>query len=305
MPKITLMIGISCSGKSTKAKILAEQNNALIVSRDKLRELLFGYTESNVNEYYNFSPDHLFKKEKTITSYQNDIIFKTLKEGKDVIVDNTNLKLKYIKEFIKAFHKYQIDFILNECSLDQAIQRDKLRIRQAGEDLIKKQHQDLHNLKKSFDFKSYEPTKLVIKNDPSKRPCIVFDIDGTLALKGDRNAFDWKAVYSDKINSPVYSLYQSVSFDSLNDFAIIICSGRDSICRIETEAWLSQHTIEYNQLLMREEKDMRPDYIVKQEMWEQICKDYYIEYMIDDRDQVVNHARDLGFTVFQVAEGNF
>jgi len=38
-------------------------------------------------------------------------------------------------------------------------------------------------------------------------------------------------------------------------------------------------------------------------MWREIVKNNYIEYMLDDRNSVVNHARRLGFTVFQVAPG--
>ena len=40
-------------------------------------------------------------------------------------------------------------------------------------------------------------------------------------------------------------------------------------------------------------------------MWKEIIKNYYIVAMIDDRKQVVDHARKLGFTVLQVDEGNF
>ena len=32
---------------------------------------------------------------------------------------------------------------------------------------------------------------------------------------------------------------------------------------------------------------------------------FYIGFIMDDRDSVVNHARTLGFTVFQLAPGNF
>jgi len=52
MAKITLMVGISGSGKSTKAKEISEKTGALIVNRDKLREMLFGYTEQNIASYY-------------------------------------------------------------------------------------------------------------------------------------------------------------------------------------------------------------------------------------------------------------
>jgi hypothetical protein len=69
--------------------------------------------------------------------------------------------------------------------------------------------------------------------------------------------------------------------------------------------WLDVNGINYEWILMREEADKRADYIVKEEMWKKICNDYYIEAMFDDRNQVVNHARKLGFNVFQVNEGDF
>lgn len=301
MSKIILMVGISGSGKSTQAKKLAEQTKAVIVSRDKLREMLFGYTESNVKSYYEATKEDLWKKEQLITNHQNDIIFTALKNNQNVIVDNTNLQLKYIKEFIKKFHKYEIECCLVECELEEAIVRDKNRVRVVGEVVIKKQYEDLQKLKQSFDFKTYTPQPITIFNDPSKKPCVIFDIDGTLALKGDRNAFDWKNVGNDDINIPVLELYRSLK----TVFDIIICSGRDIVCKYETQIWLQKYNIEYKKLYMREKNDTRPDWVVKQEMWEQICKDYYIEFMVDDRNQVVEHARDLGFTVFQVAEGNF
>lgn len=301
MSKITLMVGISGSGKSTQAKKLAEQTNSLIVSRDKIREMLFGYAESDVKFYYNSTKEELWKKEQIITDHQNNVILKSLKDGKDVIVDNTNLQFKYIKEFIKKFHKYEINFYLVECSLEEAVTRDKNRVRVVGEPVITKQYEDLQKLKQSFDFKTYIPQTITIFNDPSKKPCVIFDIDGTLALKRDRNAFDWENVGNDDINIPVLELY----FALKDRYDVIICSGRDMVCENQTQDWLQKYNIEYKKLHMRDKNDTRPDWIIKQEMWEQICKDYYIAFMVDDRNQVVDHARDLGFVVFQVAEGNF
>ena len=97
MAKIIIMIGISGSGKSTKAKEIAERTKALIINRDKLREMLFGYNEETINAYYQ-QPD-LYLKENQITSFQNYLIERALIKGNDVIIDNTNLKLSFINEF--------------------------------------------------------------------------------------------------------------------------------------------------------------------------------------------------------------
>ncbi len=50
---------------------------------------------------------------------------------------------------------------------------------------------------------------------------------------------------------------------------------------------------------------MRPDWIVKEEMWEKISKHNYIIGMYDDRLQVVRRARALSLKVFNVEYNNF
>lgn len=302
MPKITIMVGISGSGKSTKAKQISDKTGALIVNRDKLREMLFGYNEETINNYYKL-PD-LYLKENQITSFQNYLIERALVKGNDVIIDNTNLKQSYINEFVKTFSKHEIEFELVECDLQEAVRRDKSRIRSVGEEVIKKQLNNLNILKKNFDFKSILPKEFQIFNNPSKPKAFIFDIDGTLAIKGDRSPYDLSRVVEDKLNNCVAICLESL--DIMN-FEIIICSGREGTqeCEDLTKQWLKDNGIEYSFIMMRQEKDMRADYIVKEEMWRKICQDFYIEAMFDDRKQVVNHARRLGFNVFQVNEGDF
>lgn len=59
-------------------------------------------------------------------------------------------------------------------------------------------------------------------------------------------------------------------------------------------------------LHMRKTGDMRKDAIVKREIFDGEIKDYFfIEFVLDDRNQVVEMWRDLGLTCFQVADGNF
>lgn len=302
MAKITLMVGISASGKSTKAKLLAEKTGALIINRDKLREMLFGYTEENVNLYYKL-PD-LYLKENQITSFQNYLIERALVKGNDVIVDNTNLKQSYINEFAKTFSKYEINFELMDVPLNVAIEIDRKRTRSVGEEIIKRQFNNLNILKKNFDFKPIIPRQIEIFNDRLKPRAIIFDIDGTLALKGNRSPYDLSKVGEDQLNEPV-----AKSLEALFDYGseIIICSGREGTqeCEDLTTKWLKDNGIEYSFIMMRKEGDMRADYIIKEEMWRKICEEFYIEAMFDDRNQVVNHARKLGFTVFQVNEGDF
>lgn len=296
------MVGISASGKSTKAKEIAEKTGALIINRDKLREMFFGYNEATINQYYKL-PD-LYLKENQITSFQNYLVERALVKGNDVIIDNTNLKQSYINEFVKSFSKYKIEFELIECDLKEAIFRDAVRLRSVGEEVIKRQFNNLNILKKNFDFKAVEIESILIFNNPSKQKAYIFDIDGTLALKGDRNPYDYSKVMEDELVSSVANCLNTLKN---NYYTIIICSGREANqeCEDLTKEWLSANGIDYDFIFMRKEGDRRADYIVKEEMWRKICEDYYVEAMFDDRNQVVNHARKLGFTVFQVADGDF
>jgi len=89
--------------------------------------------------------------------------------------------------------------------------------------------------------------------------------------------------------------------------AIIFCSGRDAVCRPETEAWLDLFVgVPYEALFMRPEGDGRKDAVVKREIFDQDIRDSWrIVGVFDDRQQVVRMWRALGLTVFQVAEGDF
>lgn len=302
MAKIILMVGISGAGKSTRAKEIAEKTGAIIINRDKLREMFFGYNESNIHSYY--TQADLYLKENQVTSFQNYLIERALVKGNDVIIDNTNLKLSYINDFARIFSKYVLEFELMECDLNIAIERDKARNRNVGEEVIKRQFNNLNILKKNFNFEPIKPKEVMIFNDTSKIKTFIFDIDGTLALKGDRSPYDYSRVMEDTLNKPVAECLRLLNNEG---YYPIICSGREGSveCKKLTEQWLENNGIEYNFLLMRKEGDKRADYIVKEEMWKEICKDYCIMAMFDDRNQVVNHARKLGFNVFQVNEGDF
>lgn len=57
---------------------------------------------------------------------------------------------------------------------------------------------------------------------------------------------------------------------------------------------------------MRPEGDIRKDSIVKREIFENYIRDYYnIQFVLDDRNQVVEMWRSLGLKCLQVAEGDF
>ncbi len=294
--KLIVLSGISGSGKSTYAAELVQSDpqKYALVNRDKIRELLFGYREDNISEYHK-RPD-LGKLEKQVTLYEDTLIHEGLNLNKTVIIDATHLNKKYLERF--QFWNVPIDYKYFDTPLKDAIFRDLGRTRKVGADIIKKQWDTYSSLEK---VSNYRP--IIFENDASKLPCIIFDIDGTLAHKGDRSAFDWKRVGEDIIDKSVSKVLSDL--DLAQEIRIIICTGRDGICLKETTKWLDDNNIVYDEISIRGEGDIRADYLVKEEMWRDISEDFYIVGMFDDRNQVVRRARALGLKVFQVEYGNF
>ncbi len=128
--------------------------------------------------------------------------------------------------------------------------------------------------------------------------CQIFDLDGTLAIKGDRDIFDFAKVGVDKVNSSIAYL------TTLNDDDVIILSGRPDICKNETEEWLyKSDQIYYEQLHMRKYRDYRDDTIIKYELFnEHIRGRYNVRFVVDDRPKVCRMWRKLGLTVLQVGD---
>jgi len=143
---------------------------------------------------------------------------------------------------------------------------------------------------------------------------VIFDIDGTLANINHRRAFvqsrpkNWPAFNRGMVNDTVYEdiLWLYSMFESRDDTIMLIASGRGSENRATTEKWLADNKITYEKLYMRPAKDSRQDYIIKQELLEQIRKDFGEPFMVfDDRTQVVDMWRRHGIRCMQVAPGDF
>ena len=139
----------------------------------------------------------------------------------------------------------------------------------------------------------------------------IVDIDGTLALRGDRSPYDWSRVGDDEPNKPVITVARALAARS----GLIFMSGRMEQCREATRLWLHSYVCDrslpvdmcHYPLLMRKDGDNRPDQIVKRELFEQrVVGLYEVEGVLDDRDRVVRMWREeLGLTCLQVAPGAF
>lgn len=140
---------------------------------------------------------------------------------------------------------------------------------------------------------------------------IIFDLDGTLSLVGNRVKYleqfpkDWDSFYEscteDKVNKPIQTIFQLFR----HRYSLKIVTGRRESTREKTLIWLADNDmgIHTEDLIMRPNNNYRHDTILKLEL----VKDFIteIEMVFEDRNSMVIKWRELGITCLQVAEGNF
>ena len=281
--KVYVYQGLPASGKSSAACEWIDKNPGEYkrVNKDLLRKMLDNshYTKDN---------------EKFVLHLQDMIILEALKEGKHVIVDNTNLlpaHIERIKQLVKGLAEVWVDDSFLQVPVEECIKRDLQRLDSVGKDVIMQMYNKY--LKK-------EPTP--VKYIEGLPDAVIFDLDGTLSLLNGRNPYDASTCEQDLPNLQVVELYHLYK----DKYKVILCSGREDKYREQTEKWLANHNIEYAHLYMRKTDDFRKDNIIKTEIYkEHIAPNYNVKVVVDDRLQVVKAWRELGLTVFQVAEGDF
>ena len=294
--KLKILIGIPAAGKTFYTKEFLKKNAGWVsVNRDSFRLMLR-------NEQM-CEP----KIEDLITTLVNITIHNALAKNLNVIVDATNVKEKYIRQFINEFkYSADIDYQVFDISLEKAIERDKNRDAKVGESVIKRMYNDYKILMDSFDFQPVTKIKQrpIIKPDfKSELPdCVIVDVDGTLAHMGNRSPFDWNKVDRDSLNEIVA---EQVEFHRSKGRKIIILSGRDGSCKGLTEEWLQFHEVHYDEIYLRPENDYRKDSIIKKEIYDNHIKGKYNVIMaIDDRLQVLDVYYKLGIFTLNVNQGN-
>ena len=143
---------------------------------------------------------------------------------------------------------------------------------------------------------------------------ILFDIDGTLANIEHRRNYvaqdkpDWKSfnaeMGADTPNAPIVALYKSLW--ASDAYELILVTGRNERSRSLTEQWLTWNEIPFDQILMRPDDDFRADHIIKEEILYRLkVAGKEIEFVGDDRQQVVDMWRRNGIICLQCEVGDF
>lgn len=287
-PILRALVGLPASGKSTYAKTLVGEG-WVRTNKDNIRAQLF--------------PNYKRKDEKKVVKERNRQIIEALHEGKNVVVDDTNLNPIHIRDLSAIARDYGADFEVDKSFLDVPLQvcidRDREREKTVGAGVIRGM------------FHQYIKTpSTAILYDPSLPMAVICDIDGTLAhMEDKRKPYEWHKVGLDTIDPAVAHLLDAIN--CIGYAKVFLFSGRNEVCRKETEEWLERNDIEYEALYMRprynpgttKESDL-DDRIIKKDMLEQHIIGYYnVLFIIDDRPKVCRMWRDeYGFRVLNVGD---
>jgi Predicted kinase len=295
MPLVTLTVGIAASGKTTWARAESKRTGAVIVSRDDIR-IAQGLVHGD--------------NEELVTKLSHGQIEIALKNGLDVIVADTNLVAKFRNQLIKFCHRLGADVEIKVFDVDfrVAVERDNIRSARVGPAVISRQFDMFKSANVKDDLlpvQTYAPyVRPADTNEEDYKPRVaVIDIDGTVADMGDRNPFHYHLAGADKPKHDVIEIVKALQDGGIY---IIFVSGRDGSSYDITDRWLQEQGFTDYTLYMRKMKDSRPDWIVKNEIYDNKIIPYCdIVAVLDDRDQVVYHLRKRGITVLQVNDGRF
>ena len=274
MNQMLLMLkGLPASGKSTFSRELCANSSFKRINKDELRAMLH-------------DSKHTKTKEKFILKARDALIELALSNGFSVVVDDTNLAEYHEATLAELAKKYKATFEIKffNVSVDECIKRDLVRPNSVGSTVIRRMYED--HLKPK-----------PISQNPHLTKAIICDIDGTLAHMVNRGPFDWAKVGEDSLDTQVASILNKFSMDHY----IILLSGRDSICRSETEEWLKKYRVKYDDLFMRPEGNCEKDTIIKRKLFDDhIANKYYVDFVIDDRASVCRMWHGLGLKLFRV-----
>ncbi|MDG4823303.1 AAA family ATPase [Asanoa sp. WMMD1127] len=297
-PRLIITRGLPASGKTTYARSL--QPWVVRVNRDDLRRMLHG------------EPLLTDRAERAVTVASFTLVENLLGAGIDVCVDDTNLRQRLVRDWAWLAARHGATFSVQDFTdvpVDECVRRDATRPKdeQVGEAAIRSMWRrylfgrplplPVPTVAEAPPLDRYSPP-------PAAPEVVLVDIDGTVALLGDRHHLDLHRVTEDQPNHAVIAAVRAMHAAG---YGVIYCTGREESARADTEAWLAEHVaVPYITLHMRAYGDSRRDAVVKRDIFQrEIAAEYRVVGVFDDRQHVVKMWRDLGLTVFQVAEGDF
>ncbi|QGJ93757.1 polynucleotide kinase [Mycobacterium phage Hannaconda] len=304
--KLWAMRGFSGSGKSRRAREIANQNDAVVVNRDMLRMQLLGEWWTGDKE-----------DEDRVTIAEEAQVVAFLKSETSVVIDNTHINPAYLRKWARLATRLGVEFEVVDVHAD--VDECKRRVYQRWENemgtplaryldpKVIEQQAKRHPVGK-WPVVTAEPFVIEpvewIKGLPE---IILVDLDGTLAHMTGRSPYQYERVGEDVVDEQIRRLVNLIWHEE--PCGVFLMSGRPDTCRDETVRWLAKNCICWDELYMRpaDAKDERgnslPDYQVKYHLFnEHIRGKYNVRFILDDRKQVCEMWYRLGLKVLRVGD---
>lgn len=315
-----LMRGYAGCGKSTEAEKLAKEYNAVICSAD---------------DYWMKNGKYCFVMENLHLAHAAcfDKFKNAVKNGENVIIDNTNLKFEDIQKYVDHLivnnnhnrYIYAVDIKeVRYNSIDKAIEHRSNREdgKNIPVDQMKRMEALFNRVNAVALFETTYGSKINFiferqgqENNFFENFCgdivhnaVICDLDGTLALHkmldgtSLRNPYDASKSANDIINVAVALTLRALQSEG---YEIIFVTGRKRCHEAPTIEFLNRVADKYGldveeiTLHMRADDDDRSDAIVKAEIYADRIKPHYeVLAVFDDRPRVVEVWRKLGLMVF-------
>lgn len=295
IPKAIITVGFSGCGKSTFAKQHMIENPSeewVNLERDQIRFELFCEGKRDWTKY-----KFTRANEERVSNIHTQLLDEYIANKKNIILSDTWLNDKYrnavIEKLTNAEYQVEIksDWLIDDDlpTWEKVRKRNEQREGGIGTDILWNQYKRWWTYRGCYKYKP----------DLNLPECIVFDIDGTLAIKSEeRGYFDWDKVHLDQPRWEIVSMLRGME----RDYHIVIATGRDACCHELTQKWLDDLGIQYDKLYMRGHGSQEKDYLVKIEMLQEIEKQYRVVAWVDDRPQVSNALRLADVNVIQVSD---
>jgi len=296
-PVVYILRGYSGSGKTTAARdFLRTWPDTVRVSRDDIRAMLDGTASKTV-----FGHD----LEDVVTKIEEATVRSAIRKGYSVIVDDTNLRLKYARRWADVarqedayYHVWDVTTDVETCLIQNGGRSNGVP-RSVIEDQARRfpmPWPEITATHQTASFTQYVP-------DTSKPYAFGFDLDGTLARNTGRGWYDTHLYHTDARDENLHHVVLALHSEG---YKIIIFTGRSDEFRSVVETWLDKHMIPYDMLVMRKAGDTREDGIVKAELFDEyVAPNYNFLAHWDDRNRVVEALRAKGIKVYQVQDGNY
>ncbi len=306
-PTLTIMVGVSGSGKSFLAKQWVNKSRGELIrfNRDNIRAMLY------VDVPWSKRNEDFTRK------YEQAGVKLALRMGRNVVVDDTNCVVRTRHSWEEIARETQSIFRLVSMttSLEECIARDAKRTgkEHIGEPIIKRQYKDFTSA--SLTPRNYDlvPTNRATTDRAALRsgefplrlpyaPVVLVDMDGTMCNHiGVRSPFDESLVLND---APWPSVVKMVQ-DLYATHNIIVVSGRNDTCAEDSNDWMKIHKVPVDYLLMRDVPSV-PDTEIKGRILDELLTVIPLEkidFVIDDRPRVINMWQRRGLKVRVVYQG--